>query len=249
MDDYINTVLIQELSKFNDLRKELYTKGLKNKIVFGILLTIGLIIGYYYTLYEAETEFEADTAFLIIGSLVIFIFTTTKPTNFIGKDHSDDFYSRFKFNVVRKSINNIDPNLVYKPIFKTHKKQLVQSKLFETFTDYKEDDGIIGEYQEYCIQISEIHLLNGLKKVFDGLFVKLVFNKAIGQDKLYNAVYELEKECGVELKSSIGNDRLYLAINHPEKLFETSLIKENDAQVVENVVLIYKINTFVKSLY
>ncbi|GEM_PF-4246849 len=64
-------------------------------------------------------------------------------------------------------------------MFKTSRKQIINSGLFKSFERYTEDDGIILDGVDYKIRISELHLKSMFKKVFDGIFIRIIFrNKA-----------------------------------------------------------------------
>lgn len=229
------------LEELSNLRKEIRRAGIINKIKFSILLIFGLFFTYWEIQSEAETQLQGENIFLVVGFICILLFAYAKPHSFVANKKINGFKSKFKFKIIGNTIRFIDPNLKYKPIFKTGKQQIKKSELFNPFTEYREDDGIIGELGGYKIQISEIHVMNGLKRTFDGLFIKIKFDNEINKDRLLEIIKSLRNTISLPIITSLQNDCLYLSVEHKSALFEISLNESNDEQIIKDIGLLHSI--------
>jgi hypothetical protein len=240
-DEFIDSEIKPNLEELGNLRTEIRRTGIKNKITFSILLIVGLFFTYWEIQSEAETESQGENIFLVVAFICILLFAYARPHTFVSNTKIIAFKSKFKFKIIGSAIRFIDPNLKYKPIFKTSKQQIKKSELFGSFTECREDDGVIGELEDCKIQLSELHVMKDLKRTFDGLFIKIKIDKEINNDRLSGRIDNLQRKINLPIKSSFKNDCLYFGIEYKSTLFEISLLKSNDEQIVKDIWLLHSI--------
>ena len=224
-----------KLQELEEERKTLEKDGKLKKSIFGVFLFIGLFLTYIEMLGEAETLLHADIGFGIVCLFVVILFVAFKPITFVPNKKQNDLKVKFKTKVVWKSLQVIDNRMVYRPIFKTNKKQLIRSGLFGKFTEHKEDDGLYGEFPSCSLLMSEIHVMNSMKSVFGGLFIRLKFPKEADPKIAQKVEAVLVRGLEVNLKKSVVGDTAYFALANKEPFLEFSLKSPNHEEVLSNL--------------
>jgi len=272
LNEFTNNQIIPALDELHLMQKEILNSSKINKGVFGILLLLAVFFSYYEIEPRTETEIQAILITVILFIIVTITYVYTKPYTFISKSKVNKLSIKFKKEIILKTILFSNSELKYTPIFKTNKKQLIKSKLFPEFTEYKEDDGIYTENDNFKLKISEVHMMNKLRKVFDGLFIYIklketndldnnidlsdqilknnsLYLKSVLKDKqLFKYIEELKSELNLPVTVSVCENKMFLIICKKEKLFEISLDKLNRDEIIENIELLYKLISNLKRI-
>lgn len=248
LEVFVESVLKPNLEELSDIRSEIIKQGNNNKIILCIIVILGLIYAYFDVQEEMGYVFMADISFVGFGLFLIVILMLSKPHSFVGKPKVNNFKSKFKNGVIGNTIKFIHSDLHYKPIFKTSKQQLKKSGLFNPFTEYKEGDGITGNFDHVKLNLSEIHVMNGFKKTFDGLLVRLKFSSGLKEEQLQDIINNLRDELKLPINIAMFNGCVNFGVEYKSSLFEVSLNKLNDEEVIRNLELLHSIFACVRSL-
>lgn len=246
--DFVNEVLKPNLEELAGIRSEIKKEGNKNRLILCVIVILGLIYAYFDVQEEMGYVFMADISFVGFGVLLIVLLGLSKAHSFVGKPKVNKFNSKFKHDIVGATIKFIHPYLHYKPIFKTSKQQLKKSGLFNPFTEYKEDDGITGDFENVKVCLSEIHIMNGFKKTFDGLMVRLKFGTELKEDKLIEIINQMKSDLGLSIRVAMVNGSLNFGVESESSLFEVSLSKSNDEEVIRNIEFLYNVFSYINDL-
>lgn len=270
-EEFIVNDIKPQLPKLESIRNEINKLGKRNKLIFSGLYALSVIPLFAKIHKYAENEIQAILLTIILFTILVLLFIFIKPYRFVGKDKTKEFKSLLKFSIIRNTISFLNPELSYKPLFKTNKKQLAKCKLFSNITEYTEDDGIIGQVNTCKIKISELHLMNGFKKIFDGIFIQLKFENAfelhqnfdrknlIKNNPEYIKSIVKDKEllqildslnCTFENAVSVSFLDKYMFIKIPfkHKLFEASFNYNNDDKILNDLQIINRILFYINKL-
>lgn len=157
-------------------------KGIVNRILISVLI---LLVGFLFFILAQGNDFAFIIGLVIvISSFVSFGFAISKY-----KGYKKDF----KYNIVSKIIECIDPDWKYDPELCISEHEYVQSRLFTKAWDrYSGDDLIHGVIDKTDFRLSELHTEyrtvtvdnKGRRSehwhtIFKGLFAHADFNKNI----------------------------------------------------------------------
>lgn len=168
---------------FNELRKRLEILDEKRKTVkewifsFGlILLSINGIVLFF--------SYKGDSYGFLIFSLLV----TGTIAYFFYKFISEDFVKKYKNEIIRVIIKNINEDMNYSINGFVPKNEFIESRLFERMPEkYIGEDFVYGKIDKTNIKFSEIRsssyveTKNGKSErvIFNGIFFLADFNKEI----------------------------------------------------------------------
>ncbi|MCT4636987.1 MAG: hypothetical protein N4A72_04680 [Bacteroidales bacterium] len=239
---YVDEVIEPKLKEFSKDKAKIIDLGKKYKIGYIIMI----IFCYLYGCHKIFLEIGGDD-YLLYGSLAIpvgaiFIeIIRTKPPAFAPLGIRKKGKRRYKYEIVRESIYDIDNRFVYKPLFKTSRKQIVNSGLFKSFERYTEDDGIILDGADYKIRISELHLKSMFKKVFDGIFIRIIFRNKAEESVIKSYLDEVLDHYGDNLIVNYSLTNINIGVPIESVFLEMDMTSELDANLIKDLGLIVDI--------
>lgn len=176
--------------------------------------------------------------FMTVFSLIILV---TKIEFFIPKKLKNDINNKYKLRVLSSYLLEHTNSYHINPIKKIEKSIIKNSKLFE-FNEFRGDNLIEFYINEKKVILSRVFLLNGLRKEFYGVLVKIE-NLEISKDKLENIFSEYKN-----IKFSTSTTDSYIAIPYKEKFLSLKYTMKSDKldSLMKDVELIGKIIELLK---
>lgn len=270
-EKFIANDIVPQLPKLESIRNEINKSGKRNKLIFSGLYTLSVVPLFAKVNKYTENEVQAIILTFFLFAIFALLFIFIKPYRFVEKEKTKEFKSQLKYNIIKNTIFFLNPELSYKPRYKTNKENLTKSKLFPNITEYTEDDGIIGQVNNCKIKISGLHLMNGFKKTFDGIFIHLKFEKVFELNQIYNrknitrnnpeylkllvkdneliqVLDSLNATFENSVKVSFLGKHMFIKIPFTHKLFEASYNYNNDKRILSDLWIINKILFYINKL-
>jgi hypothetical protein len=237
--------MIQDLKdKYLSIYENLKKDGTHKKypvlaLTLGCLLLVFLKMegNYQYrSPYNIMSQSTLIFIFIGIAAIVVFIILQMNPVMFLPKNRLARFGFHYKKDVVGLLQKEIPEIKEYVPYQKIHQKVFRAARLFDpTYSDYRGDDWMKGEYGNVRFELCELLVMHQLKPIFHGFFIKCYFpeihdNQYLFMGDHFSVVHrmeEFESNYRAKIRKSIDGRNLYFAIDF-EKRF---LTYETKAQI------------------
>ncbi len=196
-----------------------------------ILIAIGLTISYI----------------LIALTLNSMYFVNSKYINASKCSFKDDLFYCFKQEI---------PELTeYSFLQKIHPRTFYASKLFKNkYSDYNGDDWMHGCYNGIEFVLCELHVFNLFKPIFNGIFVRCIFDKLIDHQlikltQINNSIYPITTDFSNKYNSDIQfsniENNLFISFSLKGYFFENEKIEtinkiDKDVNMLKDIINVVK---------
>ncbi len=254
IEELLKISLKDDINELESVRKKLIAKAVRLKLYL-LLLLLGLLTKFYSEIYMEYSGEEMNLGFAIFSIMVLIGYIYLKPESLVSKKNIRVFYKKVKMDFFQKSINLIDSNIEYSPIYKTHISYIEKSGFWcGSYTIAKEDDGLLFDFNKMKARLSELKIYRGTKKIFSGIFIKVDFYEKdfICKSELSNYIYsiknKIEQDFKVSIRESSTDNTFYYAIDFNRELCEVKLSSKNKVNFdnrKEDLLILYNLISFV----
>lgn len=223
-----DNTLSEKIDEIIAMRDKAFVRARFNKFCLIGLCIIGSIISsfemYYYAL-EFEVSFEITLSIfaLIVAGALAFI----NNYSFVGNNTKKELQTAIKTSLYQYIIQQFNASASFEPISdRTYSVFNIGKILNKKITEVSEEDFIHFSHNDVDYCISEALMLNGVKKVFDGLMIIATIKNNTGLITEFQD--EIEKRLSDAVKEHKGqvyrhNNQTFILIPNTKDLFHINL--------------------------